>query len=199
MAPPYHFSNKRSTTCEPPWPVARPRAVASCGVQLRRRWAWELPFRDDRPLRRPPACPPERLGTPGPACLCLAFPDPLGDQGRPNCWMHGALLGPGQPSWPFTIENRAKAPRPASGVCLIYGTAGRLSRSYGAAGRLSREPLAKAPVPPRPRLLVTGLPGRRGSVRRAAAGAKNLARLTPPGPACTREDSPVSQRISRSG
>jgi hypothetical protein len=97
-------------------------------VQLRRRRAWELPLHDDRRDRRPPAGPPERLGTPGTACLCLPFPDLLGDQGLPNCRIHNALLRLGQPSWPFTIENRAKAPRLASGGCLIYGAAGRLSR-----------------------------------------------------------------------
>ena len=37
------------------------------------------------------------------------------------------LPGLGQLSWPFTIETRAKAPRPASGGCLISGPGGRLS------------------------------------------------------------------------
>jgi hypothetical protein len=136
VTPPGHpwLTSAISVTADRAWPAWRGRPPASpvfasgrrrgraisCAEQAGRLQAAGLPLLGDdlvgvRAAPRAPRLP----GKPRPACASLPVPDALGNQGFRQCWIHSALPGLGQGSWPFTFEDRAKAAGGTSGGCPI--------------------------------------------------------------------------------
>ena len=182
VTPPGHpwLTSAISVTADRAWPArrgGRPPAspvfasgrrrgrAISCVEQAGRLQAAGLPLLGDdlvgvRAAPRAPRLP----GKPRPACASLPVPDALGNQGFRQCWVHSALPGLGQGSWPFTFEDRAKAAGGTSGGCPISACRAALRRRAQFLGVTRRAIAADGNLPGATTPLVTGSICQRGAM-----------------------------------
>jgi hypothetical protein len=189
VTPPGHpwLTSAISVTADRAWPAWRGRPPASpvfasgrrrgraisCAEQAGRLQAAGLPLLGDdlvgvRAAPRAPRLP----GKPRPACASLPVPDALGNQGFRQCWIHSALPGLGQGSWPFTFEDRAKAAGGTSGGCPISACRAALRRRAQFLGATRRAIAADGNPPGATTPLVTVPICQRGAMVAGSLGVR---------------------------